>query len=120
MADAVSWLLAARSLLADVQELAAKGPEHPVVGSEIEGYVNTFTDLCHVQAARSAGEVGRICAELFYGYVVYADQTGEARAAFQKLHAALDESQVGSRLAKDRVAKALSTVMIPEALDYPQ
>jgi len=120
MADAVSWLLAARSLLADVQELAVKGPEHPVVGSEIEGYVNTYTDLCHVQAARSAGEVGRICAELFYGYVVSADQTGEARAAFQKLHAALDESLVGSRLAKDRVAKALSTVMIPEALDYPQ
>ena len=27
-----------------------------------------FTDLCHVQAARAAGEVGRICAELVFGY----------------------------------------------------
>ena len=27
-----------------------------------------FTDLCHVQSARAAGEVGRICAELVYGY----------------------------------------------------
>ena len=120
MADAISWLLAARSLLSDVQELAAKGPEHPVVGSEIEGYVNTFTDLCHIQAARAAGETGRIGAELFYGYAASAGQTGEARAAFQKLHAALDESLAGSRLAKDRAAKALSQIMIPEALDYPQ
>ena len=120
MADAISWLLAARSLLADVQELEAKGPAHPVVGPEIEGYVNTFTDLSHMQAAHAAGEVGRVCADLFYGYVASTDQAGEARAAFQKLHAAVDESLVGSRLAKDRVAKALSTVMIPEALDYPQ
>jgi hypothetical protein len=120
MADAISWLLAARSLLADVLELAAKGPEHPVVGPEIDGYVNTFTDLCHMQAARAAGEVGRVCAEIFYGFAASAGQTGEARAAFLKLHAAVDESLVASRLAKDRVAKALSTVMIPEALDYPQ
>ena len=27
-----------------------------------------LTDLCHVQAARAAGEVGRICAELVFGY----------------------------------------------------
>ena len=120
MADAISWLLAARSLLADVRELAAKGPEHPVVGPEIDGYVNTFTDLCHLQAARAAGEVGRISADLFYGYAASAEQTGEARVAFQKLHAALGESLAGSRLAKDRAAKALAQIMIPEALDYPQ
>ena len=120
MADALSWILAARSLIVDVRELAAKGPEHPVVGPEIEGYVNTFTDLGHMQAARAAAEVSRICTELFYGYVASADQTGEAGAAFQKLNAAVGQSLVGSRLAKDRVAKALSTVMIPEALDYPQ
>jgi len=120
MADAISWLLAARSLLADVQELAAKGPEHPVVGPEIDGYVNTFTDLCHLQAARAAGEVGRISAELFYGYAASADQTGDAAATFQKLRASVDESLAGSRLAKDRAAKALTQIMIPEALDYPQ
>ena len=27
-----------------------------------------FTDLCHVQAARAAGEVARICSELVFGY----------------------------------------------------
>ncbi len=30
--------------------------------------MNFFTDLCHVQSARAAGEVGRICAELVFGY----------------------------------------------------
>jgi hypothetical protein len=39
-----------------------------VVASGLNGFVNFFSDLCHVQAARSAGEVGRICAELIYGY----------------------------------------------------
>jgi hypothetical protein len=119
MADAISWLLAARSFLMDVQELVAKGPEHPVVGPEIEGYVNTFTDLSSVQNARAAGETGRICAEIFYGYVNAADETGAAQAEFQKLQAALGASLAGSRLAKDRAAKALTQIMIPEALDYP-
>ena len=32
------------------------------------GLVGFLTDLCHVQAARAAGEVGRICAELVFGY----------------------------------------------------
>ena len=27
-----------------------------------------LADLCHVQAARAAGEVGRVCAELVFGY----------------------------------------------------
>ncbi len=120
MADAISWILAARSFLSDVRELAAKGPEHPVVGPEIEGYLNTFTDLCHLQAAHTAGEIGRISAELFYGYVAAEEQIGEAGAEFQKLQTALNVSMVGARLAKDRAAKALSHVMIPEALDYPQ
>ena len=120
MADAISWLLAARSFLADVRELEAKGPEHPVVGPEIEGYVNTFTDLCHLQAARAAGEVGRISAELFYGYNALTEKADEARETFQKLRSNVDASLAGSRLAKDRAAKALTQIMIPEALDYPQ
>ena len=117
MADAISWLLAARSFVADIQELAAKGPEHPVVGPEIEGYINTFEDLAHVQIARAVGEVGRIGAELFYGY---GSATEEKAAEFQKLRAKADASLAGARLSKDRAAKALGSVMIPEALDYPQ
>jgi alkylation response protein AidB-like acyl-CoA dehydrogenase len=117
MADAISWLLAARSFLADIQELAAKGPAHPVVGAEIDGYVNTFTDLSAVQSARAAGEAGRICAEIFYGYVNAAE--GGAATEFTRLHNAIGASLAGSRLAKDRAAKTLSQIMIPEALDYP-
>ena len=116
MADALCWLLAARSFVADVRELAAKGPEHPVVGPEIEGYLNTFTDLAHMQIARAVGEVGRIGAELVYGYGVASEDTS---AAFQKLRSNVDGSLAGSRLSKDRAAKALTQIMIPEALDYP-
>jgi len=117
MADAISWLLAARSLVADIQELAAKGPEHPVVGSEIAGYVNTFTDLAHMQIARAVGETCRICGELVYGYGA---ATAEQSAEFQALRAKADIAMAGARLAKDRAARALVYVMIPEALDYPQ
>jgi alkylation response protein AidB-like acyl-CoA dehydrogenase len=116
LADAISWLVAARAFLCDVQELAAKAPAHPVLGTEAGGYVNTFTDLCAVQSARAAGETARICAEIFYGY---AGQTEDATVAFQVLHNAIGTSLAGSRLAKDRAAKALTQIMIPEALDYP-
>ncbi len=117
MVDALCWLLAVRSLVADVRELAEKGPEHPVVGPEIEGYVTTFTDLAHLQIARAVGEVGRISAELVYGYGAATD---EQSTAFQKRRAQMDAALAGARLAKDRAAKALTQIMIPEALDYPQ
>ncbi|MCE5231386.1 acyl-CoA dehydrogenase, partial [bacterium] len=68
MADAISWLLAGRSLILDVLELKAKGPSNPTLAEGIEGLLNTYTDLCHVFAARAAGEVGRICSELIFGY----------------------------------------------------
>jgi hypothetical protein len=38
---------------------------------------------------------------------------------FVRLRLKLDGCLTGSRLAKDRAAEALTTVMIPEALDYP-
>jgi hypothetical protein len=63
-----------------------------------------------------AGEAGRICAEVVYGFDA---ATPEDKAAFSALRAKLDESLAGTRLAKDRAAKALTTIMIPEALDYP-
>ena len=119
MADTLSWLLAARSFLMDVQELAAKGPEHPVVSSEIEGYVNTFTDLAALQNARAAAETLRVATELFFGYIEEQDQQAETVEAFQKLQLAVSKASSGTRLAKDRAAKAISQVMIPEALDYP-
>lgn len=117
--DALCWLLASRQQILDLLELEAKGPENQVVAEGLAGYVNFFSDLCHVQAARSAGEAGRICAELVYGYqrdvaAINADDT-----AFAALRHKVDVSMAGARLYKDRAAAAVSKVMIPEALDYP-
>jgi len=68
MADALSWLLASRYQILAVLELEKKGPENPVLAEALSGFVNFFTDLCHVQSARAAGEVARICTELVFGY----------------------------------------------------
>jgi alkylation response protein AidB-like acyl-CoA dehydrogenase len=68
LADALCWLLSARALILDVMELEQKGPQNPVVAEGLAGTVQFLSDLCHVQTARSAGEAGRICAELVYGY----------------------------------------------------
>jgi alkylation response protein AidB-like acyl-CoA dehydrogenase len=68
LADALCWLLAARAFILDVLELEEKGPANPVVAEALPGTLQFFTDLCHVQTARAAGEVGRICAELVFGY----------------------------------------------------
>ncbi|GAB4231824.1 MAG: hypothetical protein Kow00109_04060 [Acidobacteriota bacterium] len=68
LADALCWLLAGRCQILDVLELEEKGKDHPVLAEALPGYVQFFTDLAHVQAAAAAGEVGRICAELVYGY----------------------------------------------------
>ena len=42
-----------------------------------------------------------------------------AAISYAALRNALDESLAGTRFAKDRAAKCLTTIMIPEALDYP-
>jgi len=68
LADALCWLLSARCQILDVLELEKKGPENPTVAEGLPGLLAFLTDLCHVQAARAAGEVGRACAELVFGY----------------------------------------------------
>jgi hypothetical protein len=68
LADALCWLLAARQFILDVIELETKGAENPVLADGLAGTVAFFTDLCHVQAARAAGEAGRITAEIVHGY----------------------------------------------------
>jgi hypothetical protein len=78
LADALCWLLAARYQILDVLELKAKAPNHPTLAEGIDGYINFFTDLCHVQSTRTAGEVGRICAELVHGYNKHPAWTGES------------------------------------------
>jgi alkylation response protein AidB-like acyl-CoA dehydrogenase len=68
LADALCWLLAARQFILDVIELETKGAENAALAGGLPGTVAFFTDLCHVQAARAAGEVGRIAAEIVHGY----------------------------------------------------
>jgi alkylation response protein AidB-like acyl-CoA dehydrogenase len=68
LSDAISWLLAARYMILDVLQLEKDGPNNPVVAEGLESTLQFYTDLCHVQAARAAGEAARICAELVFGY----------------------------------------------------
>lgn len=115
LADALCPLLASRLFICDVLELAAKGPENPVVAEGLEGYVSFFSDLAKVQAAKAAGEAAKVCANLAYGYA----PEGADLAALAGLRAAVDISLAGVGPARERAGQALTQVMIPEALDYP-
>ncbi len=169
LADALCWLLSSRCQILDVLELRKKGPENPTLAEGLPGLLAFLTDLCHVHAARAAGEVGRVCAELVFGYnrhpswdtegcstcyqaddlealeslipgiaslargytdVIESDGAHTPKAGpcvrfdgldqFSRLRVRMDGCLTGSQLAKDRAAEALTKVMIPEALDYPQ
>jgi hypothetical protein len=116
LADALAGLMAANSFREDIKFLARNGAGHPVVGPSLPGYLNTFNDLLGTIAADVAGEAGKICSGVVYGFGA---ATAEDKAAFAALRNELDEALAGTRLAKDRAAKCLTTIMIPEALDYP-
>ena len=81
LSDALAWLMAARALVLDVIELEQKGGENAVVAEGLPGLVSFYEDLAHVQCARASGEVGRICAELVYGYNQHPTWGEEARKA---------------------------------------
>jgi hypothetical protein len=68
LADALCWLLAARQFILDVIELESKGSANPALAEGLPGLLAFYTDLAHVQAARASGEVGRVCADLVFGY----------------------------------------------------
>ena len=70
LADALCWLLAVRFQILDALalEAEAEAAANPPVEGDRAGLVPFMADLCHVQAARAAGEVSRICAEIVYGY----------------------------------------------------
>jgi len=169
LADALCWLIASRQQILDVVHLAATGADDVSVAEELPGTLPFLADLCHVQAARAAGETARICSELVFGYNRHPEWTEDACAScygsadldalegimpgiasgargvadiasagqahpakagpcptasariqsFLRMRAKLDGCLYGFGLAKDRAANALTTVMIPEALDYP-
>jgi len=68
LADALSWLMASRWQILDVLELQRRGGDDAVAAEGLAGSVQFLSDLCHVQAARAAGEVSRISADLVFGY----------------------------------------------------
>jgi alkylation response protein AidB-like acyl-CoA dehydrogenase len=68
LADALCWLMSSRCQILDVLELQARGPDDAVAAEGLAGTVQFLSDLCHVQAARAAGEVSRVCADLVFGY----------------------------------------------------
>ena len=131
MADALGWLLGPYFLATDVMELIEKGPMSPTLTEGLDDLVAFYKDLTHVQAARAAGEVSRICSELVYGFNTCQcnqpdgqldDQAACSREdlkKFRELKAKVDMCMAGCRMAKDRAGNALAGVMIPEALDYP-
>jgi Acyl-CoA dehydrogenase, N-terminal domain/Acyl-CoA dehydrogenase, C-terminal domain len=81
LADTLAWLLAARQQILDVVELENAGPSIPAVARQLDEVVPLLMDLCHVQAARTAGEVGRICTELLFGYRRHPAWEGPDRAS---------------------------------------
>jgi alkylation response protein AidB-like acyl-CoA dehydrogenase len=81
LADVLAWLLAARQQVLDVLELSKKGAENPVVAEQLATLVPFLMDLCHVQTARAAGEVGRVCAELVFGYRRHPEWDEQSKAA---------------------------------------
>jgi alkylation response protein AidB-like acyl-CoA dehydrogenase len=119
MADALSWLVAARAQILDVLELETSGPADPVASENLEGTVRFLSDLCATQAAAAAGEVSRISAELVFGYTSSNEGASADSSEFFKLQNEVAHSLNGLRLAKDRAAATAGKVMIPEALDYP-
>lgn len=81
LSDALAWLMAARAFVLDVVELEQNGAANAVVAEGLPGLARFYEDLAHVQCARTAGEVGRICAELVYGYNAHPTWDGETRKA---------------------------------------
>lgn len=131
LADALSWLIAVKCFMDDVDELAEKGQMNPVVAEGLDALVDFYGDMATWQAARAAGETGRVAADLVFGYILHPDCAGECcgseasgnlfdgAADFYAMRSKVDAAVAGARLAKDRAAADLTKVMIPEALDYP-
>jgi alkylation response protein AidB-like acyl-CoA dehydrogenase len=116
MTDALCWILAAWFQVRDILELKKSGSSAETVIEGLEGTIYFFSNLAKIQAAQTAGIVDKICTELFYGYRKPTDQE---IADFSNIKTNIDKEKHGIMLAKDQAAKALTQVMIPEALDYP-
>ncbi len=75
LAEAFCWLAAARCQIVETAHDA-----HAALAA-VTGAREFFSDLCHVQAARSAGAAATICAELVFGYRQHPKWDAEGCAA---------------------------------------
>ena len=116
LADALAGLVAACCLWQDIKHLALNGAANETVAPELENYLATFNDLLGTIAGEMAGEAVRLCTDVAFGFGAAAD---EDKSAFNALRTDVENALAGTRLAKDRAAKTLTTIMIPEAADYP-
>jgi hypothetical protein len=119
MADALCWVLASYEFTKDVVRLAEHGAENPALEGQLPNYVAFYSDLCAIQAARAAGEVGRVCTELVCGWMKDAAAARESLREFFQLRAEMDCGMAGCRMARDRAIAAICNVTTREALDYP-
>jgi len=86
LADALCWLISCRQQILDVEYLRLEGPNNPALAEGLEGTVQFLTDLCHIQASRSAGESSRVCTELVFGYLRHPswDNSEDCQTCFQE------------------------------------
>ncbi len=111
LADSLSYLLASYYQIKDVVELKEKGGAS--ISESLDETVRFFADLCFIQAARASSETIKILTEIYCGYMpnpenVFFEMVRDVQKKFKSLD-----------LAKSRTAKALTEIVIPEALDYP-
>jgi alkylation response protein AidB-like acyl-CoA dehydrogenase len=108
LTDALCWLLATRCQILDLLELEKRGSDNQALAEGMPGLLRFMTDLCHVQSANAAGEVGRICSELVYGYIHHPSWEEDGCTA----HHLFDDLEAIERLIPDN---GNSAATIPES-----
>jgi alkylation response protein AidB-like acyl-CoA dehydrogenase len=103
MADALCWLLAARSLTLDALELE-KGDRQGTVTAFV---LSLFFNLSTIVSGRAAGSVGQTCAALLLGYDGRFTVSAAIRGVFNDLRTKLEMSLSGVMAARDRAARFL-------------
>ncbi len=139
LAETLPSTLAFLTDLAQVQAARACGEAGRLCAELVLGYQrHPVWDAEACQACFSQAELDGLepyapgLDSVAYGYSDVLDRDGKPPSkrgpcpstaglpAFLRLRSRLDACLTGCRLAKDRAARALARVMIPEALDYPQ
>ena len=107
LADALGWLLAARSLVLDVLTLQADRPP----GS-------FYRELAAIHSAQAAGRVAQVCTGLLFGYHPQVAFSKTARHEFAALRAGVDASVCGAMLVRQRAIEFIRELDLT-ALGYP-